>query len=166
MSMSINSAATAFAVRMAEPSSKGTASIRKDAEGNMPQIQNDSEPPRSKSAEEIGLRRQRQLEKMADRLAVQIEANGTRREELASRWKEQFVNLEAKARDQGNDRLAERIAEIGVKVTEQLEDASERIASHLEQISEQTDRMLSTSYGTIGDGVERVRPNPGIDEVA
>jgi hypothetical protein len=89
-----------------------------------------------------------------------------RREELASRWKAQFVSLEAKARNQGNDRLAERIAEIGVKVTEQLNNASDMIASQVEQISEQTDRILSTRYGVIGGGVEGVRPNSGIDEVA
>lgn len=166
MSMSINSAASVFAARMAEPGSKGEASVRKSAEGNMPQIQKVSESPRSRSAEEIGLRRQQQLEKMTDRLAVQVEQIAMRREELASRWKEQFVSLETKARNQGNDRLAERIAEIGVKVTEQLENASDMIASQVEQISEQTDRILSTSYGVIGGGVEGVRPNRGIDEVA
>lgn len=164
MSMSINSAANAYAVRVAEQGARGAASVKEHSESKMPQIQSRSEPLSPKGADDMRLRRQQQLEKMADRLAAQIEAAATRREALATRWNERFVSFEENALNSGNDRLAKSIAEIRANVTKQLDNAPEAIVGQLEKVSKQIEGMLSTTYGAIGG--EEARPNPGVDEVA
>ncbi|MGB5254190.1 MAG: hypothetical protein WBN68_15880 [Sedimenticolaceae bacterium] len=98
-------------------------------------------------------RRQERLESLAEKLASRTEAVTARFDEMGVRLTERFALLEEKARESGYGVRAESIAEITARLSDSLDNASDRMVTHLNTVSDRINTILSGSYGNIGEDV-------------
>lgn len=148
MSMSINGSVDAYAAQSAAQRAMEAAAARIQA-ANKPSIETSPAVTQVADAKADDQTSQRQVAGPAETTAARAQAIGQRFEEISAQWNEHFAGLETKARDRGNDMRAESIAELGAKVTRQLDQMSERVVSQLDGIAQR----LAQRYAPAADAV-------------